>query len=290
MARRSFTGLGRIYWVPGEKTIQDPLKPKASEIVTTGKEITHLVKRDGLKTPTSTNTIDISDASSLWNKSAPGTKGGDAITINGWRESLRTDDLVWNLMKDEEMGFLVVSRWGNAQDTQTGLGKGQSAVPPAVPTLDDRVEVYTCTVTARASDDIGNDANAVTITLTQTGAPAFDAVVVGTTVLKKLKTPTAIKEKGKAAATSCEVEWGVVDKATSYKAEAKVHTYADGEEPETHEGTVTEGDYVDGKPSSMAASFTGLTTKTQYDVTVIAVGDHLSDADSDPAKIQVTTA
>ncbi|WP_424216025.1 hypothetical protein ACN20G_28165 (plasmid) [Streptomyces sp. BI20] len=286
MARRSFTGLGRIYWC---KQITDVLKPAAAEIAA-GDEITHLVKRDGLKTPTSTNTIDISDASSLWNKSAPGTKGGDAITINAWRDSLGTADLVWNLMRDEEMGFLVVSRWGNAQDKATGLGKGPSAMPPAKPTLDDRVEVYTCTVTARASDDIGTDANAVTITLGQTGAPSFDAVVTGTTAVKKLPAPASVKAKGTPKATEFEVEWPVVAKAVSYKASAVKHTFADGEEPVTVEGVVAEGDYVDGKPTTMGAAFTGLTTATQYDVTVVAVGDHLQDGDSDPAKTSVTTA
>ncbi|WEB41513.1 hypothetical protein MOV08_21065 [Streptomyces yunnanensis] len=175
MARRSFTGLGRIYWVP---TLADPAAPTVAEIKA-GTEITTSVKRDGLDIPRSVETIDISDASSRVNKTGPGTMGGDAVTINAWRDSDRTLDTAWNTLIEDEVGYLVVNRWGNAQDTRTGLGAG--ADKPADAAKGDRIEVYQCTVMSRAMDTIGAEANACTITLTQGGIPQLDAVVTDTT-------------------------------------------------------------------------------------------------------------
>ncbi|MFE7609247.1 phage tail tube protein [Streptomyces celluloflavus] len=173
MARRSFTGLGRIYWVP---TVADPAAPTTAEIEA-GTELTSSVKRDGLDIPRSAETIDISDAGSRVNKSAPGTIGGDAVTITAWRDSDPTLDIAWATLVDDATGYLVVNRWGNKQDEKSGLGTGAEAVKTVAPAAGDRVEVYECTVTSRAMDAIGTDANSATITLTQGGIPQLDAAV-----------------------------------------------------------------------------------------------------------------
>ncbi|MGA5629796.1 fibronectin type III domain-containing protein [Streptomyces cellulosae] len=271
MARRSFTGLGRIYWV---KSIADPKKPTAAE-VKAGVELTRSVKRDGLKTPTSVNTIDISDASSLWNKSAPGTKGGDQITINGWRESLATEDKIWATLKDEEQGFLCVTRWGNAQDATTGIGSGEAVTPTVDPKEGDRFEVYTCTVSSRAMDDIGNDANAATFVLTQTDVPQFDAVIAGPKQ-RTLTTPSNVRTKTgtQPKATEFEVEYEEPDSDFT-KFEVTAEKTGGG-------GKLTGAVGQSGKAKN--AKFTGATANTDYDVTVIAKGNGGNIKDSKPGK------
>lgn len=131
------------------------------------------VTRDGLKTPSSGNTIDASDIGSRFNKTAPGTYGGDAAEITAHRDSKSASDKAWTTLTQDTTGFLIVARSGLGQNATTGIG---TKAGPA--TAGDRVEVLPITVIARAMADTGDNETAkFTASLAITGEPAQDAVV-----------------------------------------------------------------------------------------------------------------
>lgn len=169
MARYGTTGRIAIIWVP---TVADPAEPTVTEI-TAGTNLSDHITRDGLKTPSSGNTIDAADIGSRFNKTAAGTYGGDAAEITAHRDSKSTVDLAWTTLAKDSTGFLVVARSGLGQNASTGLG---TKAGPAV--AGDRVEVYPVTVISRAANDTGdNETSKFTASLAITGEPEQDAVV-----------------------------------------------------------------------------------------------------------------
>ncbi|MER8083847.1 hypothetical protein ABTZ57_01460 [Streptomyces sp. NPDC094048] len=172
MPRYGTTGRIGIVFAP---TVADPSKPTAAEIAA-GTNLSDHVTRDGLKTPSSGNTIDAADIGSRFNKTAPGTYGGDAAEITAHRDSQGADDLAWNTLEKDAIGFLIVARAGFSQDATTGLGS-KSGVAKA----GDRVEVLPVTVISRAMNDTGdNETSKFTASLAITGEPEQDAVVTAT--------------------------------------------------------------------------------------------------------------
>ena len=138
-----------------------------------GTDLTGFLTRDGLKTPATGNTVDISDASSLFNSTAPGSYGGDAAELTCYRDTLDTNDTAWNALPRGTTGYLVVARAGWAQSETTGIGSNDGT-----PTDGDRCEVYPVTVISRAmADTADNEASKFTVSLAITQEPADDAAV-----------------------------------------------------------------------------------------------------------------
>lgn len=153
-------------------TIVDMDAPTVAEL-TAAVNLSHHMTRDGLKTPSTGNTIDASDAGSRFNSTAPGTYGGDAAEYMGHRDSKSASDLAWTTLEAGTAGFLVVARAGFHQDASSGLG-----TPDGTPTVADRCEVYPVTVISRApSDTADNETAKFTAQLAITGEPVQDAVV-----------------------------------------------------------------------------------------------------------------
>ncbi|MFJ5176719.1 hypothetical protein ACIP68_23140 [Streptomyces griseoviridis] len=169
MARYGTTGRIAIYFVP---TVASIAAPKVSEI-SAGVNLSDYITRDGLKTPSSGNTIDASDIGSRFNKTAPGTYGGDAAEITAHRDSKSATDLAWSTLPQDAPGFLVIARQGFAQAVGTGLGTKNGT-----PTVGDRCEVLAVTVISRALNDTGdNETSKFTASMAITAEPAQDAVV-----------------------------------------------------------------------------------------------------------------
>ncbi|MFJ2717406.1 hypothetical protein [Streptomyces sp. NPDC087437] len=169
MPRYGTTGRIAIVLVP---TIADPKAPTVAEIAA-GVNISDHVTRDGLKTPSSGNTIDAADIGSRFNKTAPGTYGGDAAEITAHRDSKAANDLAWTSLEQDTITFLVVARSGFDQQTATGLG-----TKDGVAKAGDRCEVYPVTVISRAANDTGDNETAkFTASLAITGEPEQEAVV-----------------------------------------------------------------------------------------------------------------
>ncbi|MEV4437483.1 hypothetical protein AB0K09_00450 [Streptomyces sp. NPDC049577] len=172
MARYGSTGKIAIVFAPA---VADTAAPTVAEI-TAGTNLSDYITRDGLKTPSSGNTIDASDIGSRFNKTAAGTYGGDAAEITAHRGSKgggSGDDKAWTTLTQDTVGFLVIGRPGLGQNATTGIG---TKAGPA--TAGDRVEVYPVTVISRAMADTGDNETAkFTASMAITGEPAQDAVV-----------------------------------------------------------------------------------------------------------------
>jgi hypothetical protein len=146
--------------------------PTVTEL-TGGTDLTGFLTRDGLKTPATGNTVDISDASSLFNSTAPGSYGGDAAELTCYRDTLAANDTAWTALARGTTGFLVVARNGFGQDTDTGQGTNSGT-----PATGDRCEVYPVTVISRAmADTADNEASKFVVSLAITQEPADSAVV-----------------------------------------------------------------------------------------------------------------
>ncbi|MGH3448676.1 MAG: hypothetical protein ACRDP4_13740 [Nocardioidaceae bacterium] len=172
MARVQFTGQGSVKFITGADGVADVSAPTASELAA-GVDITKFLTRDGLKTPNTGNTIDLSDASSLFNKTGRGSHGGDAAELTCYRDSASDTDDAWTTFVEGTIGFLVPARFGWAQDATTGLGTADGD-----PTAADRCEVYPVTVISRAvADTADNEATKFVVTLAITDEPALSAVV-----------------------------------------------------------------------------------------------------------------
>ncbi|MEU7044933.1 hypothetical protein AB0A77_28295 [Streptomyces varsoviensis] len=172
MPRYAATGRIAIIFAPSVANIN---APTAAEI-SAGVNLTDYITRDGLKTPSSGNTIDAADIGSRFNKTAPGTYGGDAAEITAHRGSkpgASGDDKAWAALPQDSMGFLIVARTGLGQSPTTGLGTKDGK-----PTTGDRVEVYPVTVISRAMKEAGNnETDKFTASLAITGEPTQDATV-----------------------------------------------------------------------------------------------------------------
>lgn len=172
MPRYGTSGQLGLYFVP---TIASIAAPTATEI-SAGKDLSAYITRDGLKTPSTANTVDSSVIASAFTATVPGTYGGDAITLTcqrGSKGGTSGDDLAWSTLTRGTQGYLVIARSGWAQDTVTGLG-----TPSGTPTLADRCEVYPVSVLTRAmADTAENQTSRFDATLTVTADPAMDAAV-----------------------------------------------------------------------------------------------------------------
>lgn len=159
MARKQFTAEGRVWFVT---TIANTSAPTVAEI-NAGTDLTPFLRRDGLSTPNSGTTIDIADASSQFNKTAPGNRGGDASVLNMYRDSVTGSDTAWSTLVELTAGHIVVRRFGG------------STVAPAI---GNKVEVYKGTVINREMAQIGdNDPQRFTVMFSVEEAPVLSATV-----------------------------------------------------------------------------------------------------------------
>jgi hypothetical protein len=166
MSRITFTGKGKLFWVADPTaagTVVTLSAPTATQ-VNTGTNLTGLLRRDGLARPQSGNTIDISDAGSLFNKTGLGTYGGDKVTVQFYRDSATGADIAWPLMAQGNYGFFIVLPFGTAG---------------ASPAAGDRCEVWQVGVLNRSMANIAdNDAQRFSCDLAVVGIPNDNATLV----------------------------------------------------------------------------------------------------------------
>lgn len=172
MSRYGTSGNLGLYFVP---TIADMASPTVTEI-TAGVDLQAYVTRDGIKTPATANTVDASVVGSAFTPQAPGTYGGDALTLTcqrGSKGGVGGDDLAWSTFIRNTPGFVVIARSGWSQSVTTGLGD-----PTSTPAAGDRVEVYPVMVASRAmADTAENQTSRFDATLTISADPNLDATV-----------------------------------------------------------------------------------------------------------------
>lgn len=163
MARRQSTGEIRVWWVTDP--LFDPAAPSVALLTgANAVDLTPYMRRDGLNTPQAGTTADAADASSRFNKTAPGTFGGDAATYQGYRDSDPTQDVAWDSLPRDEAGALVVRRFGGSK---------------TAPAAGDVVEIYEGTVISREPAPTGdNEMQRFTATISLEEDPVMDGVLV----------------------------------------------------------------------------------------------------------------
>lgn len=140
MSRSQFAGKGVVIWVPdptGAGTVVSLMAPTAVQI-NSGVNITGMLRRDGLTTPQSGNTMETSDLGSRTNSTDLGTNGGDKATLKPYRDDVSVKDIAWPLFAGGKRGFLCVARTG---------------IAGATPAAGDKFEIYQCGVINRSPID-----------------------------------------------------------------------------------------------------------------------------------------
>jgi hypothetical protein len=89
-----------------------------------------------LNTPLEGSIVDISDVSSKFNKTAPGTYGGQPVTAEFYRDDVFASDTIWTLLARGVATHIVICRRG---------GSGTSGAIAAT----DKVDVWPVTVVTR---------------------------------------------------------------------------------------------------------------------------------------------
>jgi hypothetical protein len=164
VSRIQFTGTGQLRFVP---TIANIAAPTVAEI-TAGTNLTGWMRQDGLKRSVSGNTIDIADASSLFNTTDAGTRDA-SFSITFYRDTVSGSDTAWSTLPDLTRGYFVVAPFGF-----TGAGSGTSKAPLAT----DRCEVWPIVIISRAPEDEGKDkAETFMVNVAVTTTPNLTAVV-----------------------------------------------------------------------------------------------------------------
>ncbi len=92
-------------------SIADTSAPTSAEM-TAGDDITGFVR--ALSTPLEGSTVDVSDALSKYNKTAPGTYGGQEVTLEAFRDDVQANDTVWNALTRGTDTHLVIARRGGS--------------------------------------------------------------------------------------------------------------------------------------------------------------------------------
>lgn len=171
MARVQSTGVLQLRYVP---TISNKSAPTVAEL-TAGKNLTPFLRRDGLTTPKSGSTIDVSTVEDRYNSTAAGSYGGDPIEIMLYRDNGTTlTDLAWTTLAPASgstaavSGFLVIHRFG----------AGTAKTATSAPTAADRVEVWPIEVTSREMAPIAdNEAQRFVVKCAIPTPPVDDAVL-----------------------------------------------------------------------------------------------------------------
>lgn len=160
MARFIPDGTLQVWFVP---TIANMAEPTLSEI-TDGDDATGFLR--ALSTPLDGSVVDVSDASSKYNKTAPGTYGGQEVTAEFYRDSDQANDTIWNLLPRGTTTHIVIARRG-------GSGSGGELQ------ADDYVDVWPVQVVTRnPADYTRNEPTGFTVTFSVPDEPVEDVKIV----------------------------------------------------------------------------------------------------------------
>ena len=118
-----------------------------------------------MSTPLEGSTVDVSDALSKYNKTAPGTYGGQEVTFEFFRDDVQANDTMWNLLTRGTATNVVVARRGGT-GTDNALAVG------------DYVDVWPIEVITRNPADYSrNEPTGFTVSCAVPEVPQEDAVL-----------------------------------------------------------------------------------------------------------------
>jgi hypothetical protein len=132
-----------------------------------GVPLSGFLQKDGVKTPKKANTIDIGTVADPYNATAPGTYGGDPVTLHLYRDDVT--DTAWTTLLPVTganpagtSGALLIRRFGGST---TAWAAGN------------KVEVWPVSVISAEMDDTGESATAFTVTCSVPSPPNDRAVM-----------------------------------------------------------------------------------------------------------------
>lgn len=163
MARKQFTGTGKLYVVP---TIASAtLAAVTIAEITAGTNLTPWLSRDGISERGAEGaTVDVADATSMWDKTAAGTSGA-GLELTFFRDSLAADDDAWTALPQGTSGYFVIAPFGFT---------GTAGAPAAT----DRIEVWPFEVSSRRNLAIAaNEAQKFTVSCAIPNEPNVAAAV-----------------------------------------------------------------------------------------------------------------
>lgn len=111
MARFIPDGTLEIVLAPAVADMEEPVLAE----VTAGDRATGFLR--SLSTPLEGSVVDISDVSSKFNKTTPGTYGGQEVTMEFYRDDTQAADDMWNLLPRGTTIYAIIARRGG-----TGTG------------------------------------------------------------------------------------------------------------------------------------------------------------------------
>lgn len=151
MARYATPGKSEAWWVP---TIADPTAPTTAEL-NAGTDLTGDT-RVLPSVPRGLNTVDVADLSSKYEKRQVGTRGGDILEWEVFRDD--ATETGYDTLQEDTAGFMVLARQGLASPGTFGVG--------------DVVDVYPATIGAAEDASPGrNDPDMTTVRLVATDDP-----------------------------------------------------------------------------------------------------------------------
>lgn len=122
MSRYVYEGYTRVAWVPGTSGIADVDAPSTVEL-NGGTDLSQLLTKDGLQTPTNQNNVDSSTLAETFDAEIAGSWGGGGLTLTCFRDN--ASDTAWDLFAHGVNGFVVIRRgvaydtaWANGQDCE----------------------------------------------------------------------------------------------------------------------------------------------------------------------------
>lgn len=137
MARKIGAGVLELSYV---LTIAVPAAPTAAEL-NAGTFLTGFLTDGGLSTPLDGSIVDAADMGSAFNKTASGTFGGQALTLELFRDDAA--DTAWTTLQRGTVGFIVVARFGLAT--------------PGTYAIADVVDIWTIDVVTRNPVDVARN-------------------------------------------------------------------------------------------------------------------------------------
>ena len=155
MARVTGAGVLELFYVA---TVANASAPTSTEL-NAGTDLTGFLTDGGISTPFDGSIVDASDMSSKFNKTAPGTYGGQPLTLELYRDD--SADTAWSTLTRGTSGYIAIARFGLAT-------KGTWAVG-------DKVDLWPITVITRnPADVVRNEMQRFSVECAVTAVPLED--------------------------------------------------------------------------------------------------------------------
>ncbi len=155
MARVIGAGVLELFYVA---TVANASAPTSTEL-NAGTDLTGFLTDGGISTPFDGSIVDAADMSSKFNKTAPGTYGGQPLTLELYRDD--SADTAWSTLTRGTSGYIAIARFGLAT-------KGTWAVG-------DKVDLWPITVITRnPADVVRNEMQRFSVECAVTAVPLED--------------------------------------------------------------------------------------------------------------------